>query len=208
MFVLTIDQRGSRRHGDKVPQLLEVLAGLKTILPFERSVGDEVQAALDDPHEVVEAVARLLREQEWYVGIGVGHADSPLPSSSRAASGDAFVAAREAVDAAKKTGDRVPLSVVTPTVAAVEWAAAAESVLVLMGDVVRRRSAAEWRVLDALDESPEAAQKNIAATLGISPQAVSKAIARSGRAEEQGGRKAAALLLQHAQLALNVTTNG
>lgn len=208
MFVLTVDQRGSRRHGDKVPQLLKVLADVKAILPFERSVGDEVQGALDDPHEVVEAVARLLREQDWYVGIGVGQADSPLPLSSRAASGDVFVAAREAVDAAKKTGDRVPLCVVTATVAAIEWVEAAEAVLVLMGDLVRHRSAAEWRVLDAMDESPDATQKDVAAALGISPQAVSKAIGRSGRAEERGGRRAAALLLQHAELALNVATNG
>lgn len=43
MFVLTIDQRGSRSHGDKVPRLLSLLADLETVLPFERSVGDEIQ---------------------------------------------------------------------------------------------------------------------------------------------------------------------
>ncbi|WP_207344541.1 MarR family transcriptional regulator [Arthrobacter sp. E3] len=208
MFVMTIDQRGSRRHGDKVPQLLKVLENLTTILPFERSVGDEVQGLLDEPQEVVEAVARILREKDWYVGIGIGRVDVPLPTSSREASGEAFVAAREAVDAAKKTGDRVPLSVKTPNAAAAVWADAAEAVLALTGDVVRSRSAAEWRVLDALDASPGTTQKQVAATLQISPQAVSKAIVRSGRAEEWGGRRAALLLLQHAQLALNVRANG
>ena len=208
MFVLTIDQRGSRRHGDKVPQLLELLQDIDTVLPFERSVGDEVQAALDDAHQVVEAVARILREQDWYVGIGIGHADVPLPRSAREASGDAFVAAREAVEAAKKTGDHVPLSVTTTSVGATEWANAAEAVLILFGDIVRRRSAAEWRVLDAIDGSPGTAQKHVAETLGISPQAVSKAIARAGRAEELGGRRAAAVLLHQAQLALNVGASG
>lgn len=208
MFVMTIDQRGSRRHGDKVPQLLKVLENLTTILPFERSVGDEVQGLLDEPQEVVEAVARILREKDWYVGIGIGRVDVPLPTSSREASGEAFVAAREAVDAAKKTGDRVPLSVKTPNAAVAVWADAAEAVLALTGDVVRSRSAAEWRVLDALDASPGTTQKQVAATLQISPQAVSKAIVRSGRAEEWGGRRAALLLLQHAQLALNVRANG
>ncbi|MBP2411318.1 hypothetical protein JOF48_000117 [Arthrobacter stackebrandtii] len=209
MFVLTIDQRGSRRHGDKVPELLAALAGVDTVLPFERSVGDEVQAALVDPGAVVEAAMRVLRLKDWYVGVGVGLAELPLPASSREASGSAFVAAREAVEAAKKAGDRVPLRVRTGDAAGSAdargqagagggpgvWAAASEAVLVLVGDVVRSRSEAEWRVLDALDAAPGAAQKDIAAQLGITPQAVSRAIRRSGRHEERNGRRAAELLL-------------
>ena len=201
MFVLTIDQKGSRRHGDKVPELLEALAGVATVLPFERSVGDEVQAVLGDPAAVVEAAMRVLRLKEWYVGIGVGRADLPLPASSREASGSAFVAAREAVEAAKKAGDRVPLRVRTgPADAgtgtdAGDWASASEAVLVLVGDVVRSRSEAEWRVLDALHAAPGVAQKEIAGHLGITPQAVSRAIRRSGRHEERHGRQAAELLL-------------
>lgn len=203
MFVLTIDQRGSRTHGDKVPHLLEVLAGVETVVRFERSVGDEVQGVMEDPLAVVDAVARVLREHDWYIGIGVGSVELPLPSSSREGAGDAFIAAREAVDAAKKTGERVPLTVRTATTS--EWVDAAEAVLVLVGDVVRRRSEAEWRVLDALAAAPGAAQKDVARQLGISPQAVSKAILRSGRQEERHGRKAASLLLGQAQQALNVS---
>lgn len=195
MFVLTIDQRGSRVHGDKVPRLLAALADIDALRGFERSVGDEIQGVIADPDAVVEVVARVLREQDWYIGIGVGDVDLPLPASSREASGNAFVAAREAVDAAKKTGERVPLSV--RTVVGSDWADAAEAVLVLCGDLVRRRSQAEWRVLDALKTSPNSTQKQVAAHLGISPQAVSKAIVRSGHHEELNGRKAARLLLNH-----------
>lgn len=194
MYVLTIDQRGSRTHGDKVPQLLAGLADIDTVLPFERSVGDELQALLEDPDAVVEAVLRVLRAQDWYVGLGVGNVELPLPASPREAAGRAFIAAREAVEAAKKLGDRVPLRVQGEDNKA-QWLAAAEAVLVLVGDVVRGRSAAEWRVLDALDAAPGAAQKDIAAQLGITPQAVSKAIVRSGRLEERNGRAAAVLLL-------------
>ncbi|AIY03840.1 MULTISPECIES: MarR family transcriptional regulator [Arthrobacter] len=198
MYVLTIDQRGSRTHGDKVPALLAALDDIDVILPFERSVGDEIQGLLGEPGAVVEAAMRVLRLQEWYVGLGVGSVDLPLPASAREASGAAFVAAREAVESAKKLGDRVPVRVQSGadgdrTDGA--WAAAAEAVLVLVGDVVRGRSAAEWRVLDALDAAPGVAQKDIAAQLGITPQAVSKAIVRSGRLEELNGRKAAVLLL-------------
>ena len=208
MFVLTIDQRGSRTQGDRVPGLLSLLAGLDSVLEFERSVGDEIQGVITDPDVVVEVVVRVLRNQDWYIGIGVAAVDLPLPDNSREASGDAFIAARDAVEAAKKTGERVPLCVRTPVLAASEWAAAAEGVLVLLGDVVRKRSDAEWRVLDALDAAPGLAQKEVAKRLEISPQAVSKAIFRSGRQEEMAGRRAAALLLREAQHAVNVSGNG
>lgn len=195
MFVLTMDQRGSRTHGDQVPRLLEILAPFDTVLPFERSVGDEVQGVLADPAAVVVVAARLLRERNWYLGIGIGGVGLPLPASPREAAGDAFVAARAAVEAAKKTGERVPLRVRTVGPDSDGWIAAAEAVLVLLGDVVRRRSAAEWRILDALDAAPAASQKEVAAQLKITPQAVSKALFRAGRLEETQGRQAAVLLL-------------
>lgn len=201
MFVLTMDQRGSRTHGDQVPQLLEALAPFDPVLPFERSVGDEVQGVLADPAAVVAVVARVLREGNWYVGIGLGGIDLPLPASPREAAGSAFVAARVAVEAAKKSGERVPMRVVAasgPASGDSEWAAAAEAVLVLLGDVVRRRSAAEWRVIDALQAAPAATQKDIAAQLKITPQAVSKALFRAGHLEEVRGSRAAALLLGQA----------
>lgn len=201
MFVLTIDQRGSRTHGDKVPELLTALSSAETVLPFERTVGDEVQGVMADPKAVVDAVARVLRQADWYIGIGLGRVDLPLPASSRAGSGDAFIAARAAVEAAKKRGQRLPLCVRAPQES--EWAEAAEAVLVLFGDLVRKQSLAERRVLDALDAHPDSSQADVALALKVSPQAVSKAIARSGRQEEEGGRRAAALLLRQADLTLN-----
>ncbi len=198
MFVLTMDQRGSRTQGDRVPQLLDILTPFQTVLSFERSVGDEVQALLEKPEIVVEVVCRVLREKDWYIGIGIGEVELPLPQSSRAAAGDAFIAAREAVEAAKKSGERVPVQVRSALHESTPWATAAEAVLVLLGDVVRRRSVAEWRVLDALDAHPDASQRDIAGQLKITPQAVSKTIFRAGRQEEKQGRHAATLLLQTA----------
>ena len=52
MFALTIDQHRSRTGEDLVPALLDGLAPVPTVLPFERTVGDEVQGLLD-------AVARV-----------------------------------------------------------------------------------------------------------------------------------------------------
>jgi hypothetical protein len=213
MFVMTIDQRGSRKGADLVPELLAGLRDIPVVLPFERSVGDEIQGVLDDPRSVVEVAMRALRTGHWYVGIGIGPVGLPLPASPREGSGAAFVLARRAVDRAKKAGERVPLSVQAEEMVESRGAgtpgtdpggfrgghaAAAEAVLVLVGGLVRRRTVAEWRVLDALNEAGSGRQIDAAKALDISPQAVSKAILRSGRQEEQAGRGAAELLLAHA----------
>ena len=112
MYVMTIDQRGSSTDADRVPGLLAELGALSTAGRFERSVGDEVQGVVERPDEVVEIALLALRSGRWYVGIGVGHVDLPLPASPREGSGPAFVAARLAVDRAKAAASHVPLAVV------------------------------------------------------------------------------------------------
>jgi hypothetical protein len=198
MFVLTIDQRGSRRGLDRVPELLRSLRGIPAELGFERSVGDELQGALADPGAVVEAALLALRSGHWYVGIGVGAVDLPLPGTAREARGPAFVAARQAVERAKKAGERVPLAVTAGSRAADGAASAAEAVLCLIGRLVMDRSTAEWRVLDLLQPGVRGQQAAVAGVLGISPQAVSKAVLRSGWQEEHAGRAASELLLEFA----------
>ena len=49
----------------------------------------------------MEIALHALRSGRWYVGIGVGAVDLPLPASPREGSGPAFVAARAAVEKAK-----------------------------------------------------------------------------------------------------------
>ena len=61
-FVLTVDQRGSRRSADRVPEALSALSGVPTVLRFERTAGDEFQGVLDDPAVVVDVVRRLIRD--------------------------------------------------------------------------------------------------------------------------------------------------
>ncbi|MFF2245583.1 MarR family transcriptional regulator [Arthrobacter sp. NPDC058130] len=112
MYVMTIDQRGSTGDVDRVPGLLKELAGLSTGGRFERSVGDEVQGVVERADEVVDIALHALRSGRWYIGIGVGEVDLPLPASPREGSGPAFVAARAAVDRAKAAAAHVPLAVV------------------------------------------------------------------------------------------------
>ncbi|WP_432395920.1 hypothetical protein ACRQ5B_00555 [Pseudarthrobacter sp. L19] len=114
MYVLTIDQRGSSTDVDRVPGLLAELARLLPGATFERSVGDELQGVLQSPAEVVDTALHVLRDGHWYVGIGVGAVDRPLPASPREGSGPAFVAARLAVERAKAAG-YVPLAVAAGT---------------------------------------------------------------------------------------------
>ncbi len=62
--------------------------------------------------------------------------------------------------------------------------------------MLQHRSVAEWRVLDLLTPGVRGQQKAVAQELGISTQAVSKALARAQWVEEHAARPAAARLLQ------------
>lgn len=190
MFVLTIDQIGSRSAADRVPDLLELLRAVPTVLPWERSVGDEAQGVVQAASDVVDAVLLCLREGGWYVGVGIGEVERPFPPSPREGRGSAFVAARTAVDRAKRMGERAPLAVEGP-----DGAAEAEGVLALLGRHVMARSEAEWRILDLLEPGVRGTQTAVARSLEITPQAVSKAVARAAWNEELAVRPAAARLL-------------
>lgn len=199
MFVLTIDQRGSRREGDRVAGLLAELgarvpAGASGVVrPMERTVGDEIQTVLDDPSLVVDLALHLLRLGRWSVGIGAGPVDEPLPESTRAGSGAAFVRARAAVERAKSRARPVPLAVVAGSPDAGQGA---EAVLTLLGSVVVRRSDAGWAVVDALAEpGVGATQDDVARRLGITQQAVSQRLRAAMWAEEVAARPVAARLL-------------
>jgi hypothetical protein len=211
MLVLTVDQRDSTRRGDLVPAVLERLDALVRadgeperglVLPFERTVGDEVQAVLasDDAGSrlAVDVVLALLRDGGWSVGVGAGPVDRPLPSVSRAASGPAFVRAREAVERAKGRGSVVPVAVVGPgDEPGATIAADAEAVLRLLGVVAARRSDAGWQAIDTLARHAQqsAPQRATARALGISEQAVSQRLRTALWAEEEAVRPLAARLL-------------
>jgi len=201
MLVLTIDQQGSRRVGDRVDELLDTFAALPAtapgvpgvVRPFERTVGDEVQAVLDDASLAVDLALTVLRRGGWSVGIGAGPVDEPLPSSARAGSGDAFVLARAAVERAKSRARTVPLAVEGSDA---RTAADAEVVLTLVAAVAERRTAAGWEVIDALREAGVGArQEDVATRLGISQQAVSQRLRTVLWAEEVAARPLAARLL-------------
>jgi hypothetical protein len=217
MWVLTVDQQGSRVVGDRVELLLGALGGFAAgpataarpatrpgpaagpatatgiVRPFERTVGDEVQAVVDDPTTVVALALHILRLGSWTVGIGAGSVDEPLPESTRAGSGAAFIHARAAVEAAKSRMRAVPLAV---RGADHDAASEAEGVLVLIGAAAARRSQAGWAVIDALTAGRTGVrQDDVATRLGITQQAVSQRLRTALWSEELAARPAAARLL-------------
>lgn len=181
MYVITADQRASRRSDDLVPDALDAITrigGDGLTRPPQRNAGDEVQALTHDAATALAVALTLLRERAWTVGIGVGDVETPVPDDIRAARGPAFILARDAVERAKSSPLR---AAVTAESAA---AADAEAVLRLLVEVRDRRSPAGWEVADLLTAG--LTQAEAATRLGITPTAVSlRAKAGGLRAEEQ-----------------------
>ena len=150
--------------------------------PFQRTVGDEVQGVVDDPELGVEAVGRLIRTGEWYVGIGVGTVETPLPTETRAGRGEAFVRAREAVTRAKSEVHR--LSVVAAPDDDVAWQL--ETVLGLWAAVLERRTPGGWQVHDLLASGLSYAEAG--ERLGITQSAVSQRARAAGIVDDRRAR--------------------
>ncbi|GGG60732.1 transcriptional regulator [Kocuria dechangensis] len=196
MYVVTLDQRPGA-PGDPVPSLLRLLADLDAVVPFQRARPDALQGIVAEPHAAVAAALAGLRGGAWSVGIGVGAVRLETATDGQGrpglrADGPGTVHARRAAEAAR-SGGRVPVGVAADDGPA---AAHAQAVLRLLGRIVVSRTAAEWRVLDLLVPGARGQQKVVAAELGITPQAVSKAVARSLWQEEWDVRPAAARLLE------------
>lgn len=210
MFVLTVDQQRSTSRGDGVPELLgrldplvHRLPGVR--LPLERTVGDEVQMVLTDPRSTLMILLEILRAGGWWIGLGIGSVNEPLPEHSREAAGPAFIRARAAVERAKTKAASVPLAVVGDG-AAGEVTADAEALLRLLGAIVERRTVHGWEVIDLLRSpdvgdgsgEPPPTQREVARILGISEQAVSQRVRTALWAEEIAAWPLATRLLQEA----------
>ncbi|MFC6694532.1 transposase [Nocardioides daphniae] len=188
--VLTVDQRGSRRSSDAVPAALALLEDLRVLRSWERTAGDEMQGILDSPAAVTAAVARLVRDGRWHVGIGIGDVESPLPDSTRAGRGEAYVAARTAVGAARTAPHHLRVEGDSG------WCRHLESALWLWAGVLERRSAKGWEVVDLLADG--GTYERVGAALGISQSAVSQRAAAAGLIEAERAAELATILTERA----------
>ena len=191
MYVLTLDQRGSRRSADLVAEWQDTLnddfaGGLR--LPFARTMGDEMQALVRDPRSLVDLVLRASRDEEWWVGIGLGEVERPIGETARDSRGPAFVNARTAVEAAKR---RVWGCAVRGDPE--ELALRLEDCFSMLVFIRRARTERGWETVDLASRGMDGPA--IASQLDISKQAVSQRLRAAGYAEERRGRELAVSLL-------------
>jgi hypothetical protein len=192
-YVLTVDQKASRRAADRVADMLrELNDAVPTLLPFERTAGDEFQGVLADPDEVVDVVLRLVRAGGWSIGVGAGPVQTPLPASTRAGAGPAFLSARRAVDAAKQRPSRLAVRGAVPP-----DAGDAQAVLSALAVLVDRRSEQAWEAISLVGGGRT--QAEAASMLGISRQAVGQRLTAGLWDLERELRPTAARLLTRAE---------
>lgn len=201
-FVVLADQVASRTSTDHVPAALDLLErtlGDRLTLPFERTAGDEIQGLCTDPGAVVQAVCQLTRLAGWRIGIGAGGVETPLPTSTREARGEAYLAARTAIGNARSSPTQLALAAADGTVSAdgygdhVDDVTDAETALWLLRGVLQQRSQEGWELMDLLDRGLTGAEA--ATKLGISPSAVSQRLSRARRTEADRGTVLATRLL-------------
>lgn len=194
MYVVTIDQRASR-DADLVEELLARLhtgdRAERLTRRFERTADRELQGIVGSADDAVSIVLELVRADAWSVGLGLGPVRNPLPDSVLAASGAAFENARSAVDNARVNVRHLAVHGPAP-----EAAAHAEALLQLLAALIQRRTPQGWEVVDLLAAGHT--QREIAAALGISNQAVSQRVRVSLWSEESRARPLAARLLARA----------
>lgn len=188
VIVVTVDQRASRTAPDRVPEAIGSLADVPMLRPFERTAGDEFQGVLDDPAALPRIVETLLRDGTWYVGLGVGPVDLPLPDHARAGRGPAYLHARTAVTDAKSGPWHLRV------VGEMAGARDLESALWLWAALLDRRTDKGWEVADLVDTGlsyDEAGRR-----LGISQSAVSQRAQAAGLAEGRRARELATHLAE------------
>jgi hypothetical protein len=180
MFVITADQIDSQHEDDVAGKTVERLNdayGLRLALPVDRNAGDEIQALSSRPETALAIVSDLTRSGDWSVGLGIGAVRTPLPANTREAAGPAFVAARRAVDRAKRASLRFALES-----AATEAGESAEALTDLFLLNRSRRTGEGWELFDLIASGHTQAQA--ATILRISPQAVSQRARAAGIHQE------------------------
>jgi SatD family (SatD) len=194
-FVLTVDQIQSRAQQDLVEVTLAGLGEVDTVLPFTRTVGDEFQGLLTNPASVVDVTLGLMRTVAWHIGIGIGAVQQPLPSDARQARGPAFLAARSAVEAAKKQSTHVSVRSVPDRLEARD----AEITFQLLIALQLRRSALGWEAAELMDQG--LTQAAAASTLAITRQALSQRLQAAHWSLDREARQVLTRLLIRAEMA-------
>jgi hypothetical protein len=184
MFVITADQIDSRHDRDRASDMIAQLLHTHPdafALPPDQTSGDEIQLLVPVAADAFAVLLDLHRAEYWSVGVGVGPIRTPLPTSTRQATGDAFIAARVAVTRAKRAEARFALDVPPSPeqapgadVPGRSTGAEVEALLAMLLLLRQRRTPEGWEAVDLLESGM--AQTKIARALGISTAAVSQRV--------------------------------
>ncbi len=197
MFIITADQIDSTHLADIVGPtiaLLNARYGGELALPVDRNAGDEIQALVSTSGVALAIITDLTRTGQWSVGCGVGRVRSPLPDNTREATGPGFVAARIAVEQAKRAQLRFAL-----VGEASRDLSDAEALIDLLLLARSRRTAEGWELFDLVASGTT--QADAAAALGISPQAASQRARAAGIRTELAAIPALAAVLSRVDTA-------
>jgi hypothetical protein len=186
-IVLILDQRASRATGDRVADAAEQLnaeLAEDLLLPFVRTVGDEMQAIAAKPAAVGRTFRFAREDHGWWLGIGIGAVESPLGATARDSRGPAFWAARTAIDDAKN-GRKSPrgLAVAGEEGRFARIAQDLDAVLNALAFILDSRTKRQELVVERARRRLTGAA--IAAELGVSPQGVSQLLRAAGLEEER-----------------------
>jgi hypothetical protein len=193
VFIITADQIDSTHLDDIAGATIAMLNekyGSELALPADRTAGDEIQLLVPRATTALGIILDLTRTTAWSVGCGVGGVRTPLPLHTREATGPGFVAARAAVDRAKKAPLRFALVSDSPT-DPTEPGALIELLLLIRS----RRTPEGWELFDLVSRGMT--QIAAASELKISPQAVSKRARAAGITVELNAVPALAAVLEH-----------
>ena len=215
MFVITADQIDSRHDRDRATEMIAGLVGRHAAafaLPPDQTSGDEIQLLVPVAADAFSVLLDLHRTGFWSVGVGIGRIRTPLPATTRQATGDAFIAARAAVTRAKRSEARFALE--TPAVTTADattppgstapaggdspdtsTTAEVEALVSMLLLLRQRRTAEGWEAVDLLERG--LAQTAIARELGISTAAVSQRVKSAQWKVERAAHPALVRLLQN-----------
>ena len=195
MYVVTADQIGSRTDVDRsaaMQQELQERFGDRLDLPVDQTSGDELQALTGEAEAATDLVLHLARDGHWSIGLGIGDVREPLPDAVRKATGGAFFAAREAVDAAKRAEARFALRTDGEDTGLLP-ANEVEAIVRLLLLIRDRRTPQGWEAVDLVRSGRS--QKHAAELLGISDAAVSQRLRTAMWSADDDARPAVVRLI-------------
>ncbi|TFC00469.1 DNA-binding protein [Cryobacterium adonitolivorans] len=199
MFVITADQIDSRHDRDRASDMINELMlrhAEAFMLPPDQTSGDEIQLLVGTAADAFAVVLDLHRTGFWSVGVGIGPVRTPLPATTRQATGDAFIAARAAVTRAKRSEARFALDTPpAPDRRGASTGAEVEALVTMLLLLRQRRSNEGWEAVDLLESG--LAQTAIARTLGISTAAVSQRVKSAQWKVERAAHPALVRLLDN-----------